>query len=158
MAGSAIAGIKPRRILMAFWWIFRCIQSYRRRLKPSRKIFLHTKQGKFRSPDGFGNAMRKWCNEASLPLCSAHGLRKSICRRLAEAGCTPHEIMSISGHITLPMAQKYCAQFGRRDLSDPAMLKFQNGPIAEQNLTNHSLRFVNKPSNQLKEMVNERVW
>ncbi|WP_074962614.1 tyrosine-type recombinase/integrase [Jannaschia rubra] len=37
--------------------------------------------------------------EAGLPnRASPHGLRKATRRRLAEAGCTPHEIMAISGH------------------------------------------------------------
>jgi integrase len=60
--------------------------------------FLVTRDGSPFSPAGFGNLFRKWCNEAGLPKkCSAHGLRKAACRRLAEAGCSAPEIMSISG-------------------------------------------------------------
>jgi integrase len=33
---------------------------------------------------GFGNKMREWCNQAGLPHCSAHGLRKAAASRLAE--------------------------------------------------------------------------
>ena len=62
--------------------------------------FLTTTGGKPFSPEGFGNKFRKWCNEAGLPQCSAHGLRKAAARRLAEAGCSNSEIKSITGHKT----------------------------------------------------------
>jgi hypothetical protein len=41
---------------------------------------------------GFGNWFREQCNAACLPHCSFHGLRKAASVRLAEAGCTPHEM------------------------------------------------------------------
>ena len=44
--------------------------------------FLQTAQGKARTPNGLGTRMRQWCDKAGLPLCSSHGLRKAICRRL----------------------------------------------------------------------------
>ena len=70
--------------------------------------FLTTGSGKPFSPAGFGNVFRDWCNEADLPShCSAHGLRKAACRRLAEAGCSEHEIASISGHESLAEVQRY---------------------------------------------------
>src|SRR5262249_11301104 len=31
------------------------------------------------------------------PCCKAHGLRKAAARRLAEAGCSAHEIMAVGG-------------------------------------------------------------
>jgi integrase len=53
--------------------------------------FLVAEFGKPFSFAGFGNWFRERCNEAGLPKrCSAHGLRKAACRRLAEAGCTTH--------------------------------------------------------------------
>jgi len=46
---------------------------------------------------------------AGLPdRCVSHGLRKAAARRLAEAGCTPHEIMTVTGHKTLSEVQRYC--------------------------------------------------
>ena len=39
--------------------------------------------------------------------CQPHGLRKAAGRRLAEAGCTPHEIMAVLGHKTLAEAERY---------------------------------------------------
>ena len=38
---------------------------------------------------------------------SAHGLRKAACRRLAEAGCSANETMSISGHTTMKEIVRY---------------------------------------------------
>jgi integrase len=60
--------------------------------------YLVTSFGKPFTANGFGNKMREWCNEAGLPECASHGLRKLCLTRLAEAGCTAFEIASISGH------------------------------------------------------------
>ncbi|MGR3478024.1 MAG: tyrosine-type recombinase/integrase [Sulfitobacter sp.] len=116
---------------------------------PATFTFLETRQGKPRTRAGLGSSMRKWCDAAGLPLCSSHGLRKAICRRIAEAGGTPFEIMSVSGQVTLAMAQKYCETFGRRDLADSAFSRL-DGTKAEQNLTNHPARFVRKCHKQRK--------
>jgi integrase len=70
--------------------------------------FLTTARGKPFSASGFGNLFRQWCDEAALPRhCSAHGLRKAACRRLAEAGCTEHQIAAMSGHLSLSEVQRY---------------------------------------------------
>jgi len=70
--------------------------------------FLTTAYGKPFTAAGFGGWFRDRCDEAGLPKeCSAHGLRKAACRRLAEAGCSGKQIMAISGHLTLREAQKY---------------------------------------------------
>jgi integrase len=47
----------------------------------------------------FTHWFRRECDKAGLPHCSAHGLRKAAARRLAEAGCTAHEIGAITGHL-----------------------------------------------------------
>ena len=52
---------------------------------------------------------------------SPHGLRKAACRRLAEAGCTPHQIMAISGHKTLSEVTRYTVAASRKDLAKQAM-------------------------------------
>ncbi len=48
--------------------------------------FLLTEYGRPYSAAGFGNWMRDRCDEAGLPNCASHGLRKACARRLAEAG------------------------------------------------------------------------
>ena len=79
--------------------------------------FLMTGQGKPFSPAGFTNWFRDMVREAELPDgLSPHGLRKATCRRLAEAGCTAHEIMAISGHKSLAEATRYTVAASRRNL------------------------------------------
>ncbi|WP_424989710.1 tyrosine-type recombinase/integrase [Fluviibacterium sp. S390] len=108
--------------------------------------FLETRQGRPRTTKGLGSSMRKWCDKAGLHTCSSHGLRKAICRRIAEAGGTSFEIMSVSGHVTLSEAERYCATFGRIALSDSAFAKME-GTKSEQNVTNHPARFAKKSTN-----------
>lgn len=61
--------------------------------------------------------------EAGLPDgLSPHGLRKATCRRLAEAGCSAHEIMAISGHQSLAEVTRYTVAASRKDLAARAML------------------------------------
>jgi integrase len=50
------------------------------------------------SAKAFGEWFRARCNEAGLPQCSAHGLRKLAATRLADAGCSASEIAAITGH------------------------------------------------------------
>lgn len=72
--------------------------------------FLLTEAGASFSAAGFGNWFRDRCNEASLSHCSAHGLRKACATRLANAGCTPEQIKSITGHKTLSEVARYPTQ------------------------------------------------
>lgn len=84
--------------------------------------FLVTSFGKPFTAPGFGNLFRDWCNEAELPRgLSAHGLRKAACRRLAEAGCSANQIMSISGHRSMGEAEKYVRAADQVRLARSAM-------------------------------------
>ena|SRR3974377_164259 len=69
--------------------------------------FLMTEFGKPFSAAGSGNWFREQCNMAGLRRCSAHGPRNAAARRLAEAGCTGHEIAAITGHASLREVQRY---------------------------------------------------
>ena len=95
-------------------------------LPDGQTTFLQTTHGKPRSANGMGTAMRGWCDDAGLPQCSSHGLRKACSRRLIEAGATPHEMMAVSGHRTLAEAQKYAETFERSSAADRAMTKRRN--------------------------------
>jgi integrase len=64
----------------------------------SHLCFLVNDYGKPFSDAGFGNRTRKWCDQANLPQCSAHGLRKAMQRRLAEIGMSNQPLKSVSGH------------------------------------------------------------
>lgn len=91
---------------------------------PSQHLtFLVTEFGKPFSPAGFGNRFREWCDEAGLPHCTAHGLRKAAAVRLAERGATAHEIMAITGHKTLEEVERYTRAVQKARLADSAMAK-----------------------------------
>jgi len=84
--------------------------------------FLVTASGAPFSVDGFGNLFREWCDEAGLPQrCSAHGLRKAACRRLAETGCSAPQIAAISGHKTLKEVQRYIEEADQARLAQAAI-------------------------------------
>jgi integrase len=91
---------------------------------PARHLtFLTTGSGKPFTAAGFGNWFRDVCNEAGLHGFSAHGLRKAGCRRLAEAGCTAHEIAAFSGHKTLSEIAHYTRSVEQAALAREAMAK-----------------------------------
>lgn len=92
---------------------------------PSNHLtFLTTDIGKPFTAAGFGNWFREVCREAGLPKgCAAHGLRKAASRRLAEAGCTAHQIMAITGHKTLREVTRYTEAADRRSLAVAAIKK-----------------------------------
>jgi len=52
---------------------------------------------------------------------NVHGLRKSAARRLAEAGCTAHEIAAITGHKTLSMVAHYTRSVDQEKLATSAV-------------------------------------
>ena len=55
-------------------------------LPPTQMVLLSREDGsKGYANESFGNLFRRWCAEAGLPHCAAHGLRKAGARRLAEA-------------------------------------------------------------------------
>lgn len=112
--------------------------------------FLQTARGRSRPMKGLGSSMRKGCDKAGLPLCSSHALRKAICRRVAEAGGTAHAIMSVSGHISLKDAQRYCEAFGRKEMATHAMACLPHGAEQEPNLANHPERFANTAAKDMK--------
>jgi integrase len=89
----------------------------------SNLTFLVTDQGKPYSAAGFGNWFRDQCRAAGLHGCSAHGLRKAAARRLAEAGCSAHEISAITGHASLREVARYAEAADRRKLAASAMAK-----------------------------------
>jgi enterobacteria phage integrase len=85
---------------------------------------------------GFGNWMADTINRAGLPKrCVAHGLRKAAARRLAEAGCTVHQIAAITGHRTLKEIARYTERAERSALADDAMEKVLRAK-PEQTLAN----------------------
>ena len=90
--------------------------------------FLTTRFCKPYDGNDFSYQFRQWCNRAGLPQeCSAHGLRKAACRRLAEAGCSANEIAAISGHATLSEVQRYTKAADQTRMARNAMARQANG-------------------------------
>jgi len=85
--------------------------------------FLTTQFGQSFKTTGFGNWFREQCDVAGLKHCSAHGLRKAAARRLAEAGCTEHEIAAITGHASLREVSRYTKAADQKRLAAAAMEK-----------------------------------
>src|SRR5262249_21669210 len=93
---------------------------------PSRHLtFLATEFGKPFAVNGFGNWFREQCDMANLRHCTFHGLRKAASVRLAESGCTPHEIAAITGHASLKEIVRYTATADRKRLAKEAMEKMK---------------------------------
>jgi integrase len=87
-------------------------------------VMITTKWGAPFSQAGFGNWMAESIEQAGLPpRCVPHGLRKAAARRLAEAGCTPHEIKAITGHKSLKEVQHYTEAADREGLAGSAMAR-----------------------------------
>lgn len=49
-----------------------------------------------------------------------------MCVRLAEAGCSPHEIKAISGHLTLSEVSRYTEEANKKKLAKDAANKLLN--------------------------------
>lgn len=101
--------------------------------------FLVTEYGKAFTGNGFGNKMRQWCNDANLPECSSHGLRKASATILAEAGATEHQLMAIFGWSDSKMAQHYTKAAQSRRIID-AGFERRKSYVARKNVPLSSSR------------------
>jgi integrase len=85
---------------------------------------LNTEYGRPFTVNGFSSFMRNAIRAAGLPLdCKPHGLRKTLGRMLADAGCTAHEVMAALGHTTLAEAERYTREADRRRGARQAVIK-----------------------------------
>ena len=107
--------------------------------------FLVTAYGKPFTSNGFGNWFRDRCDEAGLPQCSAHGLRKAAARRLAEDGKSNQQIKAMTGHKTDAEVSRYTAAADQKRLARQAM-----GMETEQKMTNQIERLDISSANPLK--------
>jgi integrase len=89
--------------------------------------FLVTDFGKPFTSNGFGNKFREWCDQAKLPHCTSHGLRKAGARQLAEQGKTGHEIKAVTGHRTLKEVDRYTEAARQKTLAQSALGEAETG-------------------------------
>lgn len=88
------------------------------------QTFLTGARGAALSVNGFYNVFKDWCRKAGLPeRCSPHGLRKAAARRLAEAGCSTHEIAAITGHRSLIEIGRYTRAVAQAKMAESALAK-----------------------------------
>lgn len=91
--------------------------------------FLVTEYDRPFTGNGFGNKMRDWCNEAGLPQCSAHGLRKAGATIAADNGATEHQLMAIFGWESPKQAALYTRRANRRKLAGAGMAFIDLGDL-----------------------------
>ncbi len=92
------------------------------------KTYLVTEFGNAFTHAGFSNWFRERCDDAGLPQCSAHGLRKAAASRLAELGCSEKEIMSITGHTTSKEVGRYTRAARQRLMAQNAGARLEAAP------------------------------
>lgn len=83
--------------------------------------WIATAFGKPFSHAGFGNWFRDRCNEADLPHCTIHGLRKAGSARAAENGATTEELMAMYGWRSAGQAAVYTRAANRGKMAGRAM-------------------------------------
>jgi integrase len=103
--------------------------------------FLTTEHGAPFTSNGFGNWWRDRCNEAGLPHCSFHGLRKAAATRLANAGCSVDQVKAITGHRSLAEVARYTKAADQQRLARQALaIQLKTETESEQKLSNLATR------------------
>lgn len=83
------------------------------------------KQGRpFKSKESFGNWFGKMCSEAGVPS-RAHGIRKTVAQKLAEAGGSNAELKALFGWTSDAMATLYTRNADRKKLAEGAAQKLK---------------------------------
>jgi len=85
--------------------------------------FLINELGRPFTVNGLGNKMRQWCDQAQLPQCSMHGLRKAGATIAADNGATDSQLMAIFGWTTKKQTTLYTKKADRKRLAGEAMRK-----------------------------------
>lgn len=92
-------------------------------MPPFGDTLLTTSQGKPFSKAGLGNWFRERCDEAGLPHCSIHGLRKALITIAAEAGATQQELKALGQWSQDAEVTTYAAKANQKLLADSAVRK-----------------------------------
>ena len=94
-----------------------------------------TDYGKAFTANGFGGWFRKRCDEAGLPHCTAHGLRKAGAALAAEDGATDRQLMALFDWTSEKQANIYTAAANRKRLAGDAAKHLASGSEAEQKVS-----------------------
>lgn len=90
--------------------------------------YLVNERGRPFTAAGFGNKFRDWCDQAGLPHCSAHGVRKADAALAAENGASTRQLMAIFGWDSINQAELYTRKADQARLANGAMHKLGNQP------------------------------
>lgn len=89
--------------------------------------FLVSSTGRpFQTPGTLGAWFRKRCDEAGLPECTAHGLRKAGATIAANNGASAHELMAMFGWSRISMAEIYTKNADKARLARGAAERIAN--------------------------------
>lgn len=91
-----------------------------RRTPIGLQTFLVTSHGKPFTDAGFGNKVRDWCDQAGLPECTAHGLKKIGATICAEMGATDRMLMALFDWTSQATANTYTAKANKAKLAAEA--------------------------------------
>jgi integrase len=94
------------------------------RAKRKSEFILTTQLGSGYSDGAFCNMIAEATAEIGAKQYTAHGLRKNAAISLAEAGCTVHQIMAITGHKTWKQAM-LTQRAAQKQLAQQAMDKLE---------------------------------
>jgi integrase len=93
---------------------------------PRKSDFILTTQlGSGYSAGAFCNMVAEGTAHIGAKEYTAHGLRKNAAIELAEAGCTVHQIMAITGHKSLKQAMHYTHRVAQRQIAQQAIDKLE---------------------------------
>jgi integrase len=81
------------------------------------ETFLVTSHGKPFTDGGIGNKMRGWCDQAGLPECTSHGLKKVAATICANMGATDRQLMVLFDWTSVEMANVYTRQANKEKLA-----------------------------------------
>ncbi len=96
------------------------------RTSATSTLILTTEQGLPWRPNYLSEVMSAALRQIGLPAgLNVHGLRKLAATRLAEAGCSAHEIAAVTGHKTLQMVQHYTESADQGKLAQAAIVRLR---------------------------------
>lgn len=119
---------KPKHLVLP---ILPVLQAVIDATKCGEETFIVTQFGKAFSDAGFGNKFREWCDQAELPHCSAHGLRKAAATIAAENGATTKQLMALGGWESIRHVEVYTRAAEQKRMAGDSM-HFVNLPGKKQ--------------------------
>jgi integrase len=96
------------------------------RAEHKSEFILTTQRGSGYSDGAFCNMVAEATAQIGHKEYTAHGLRKNAAKALAEADCTIHQIMAITGHKTLKLAMHYSKGAAQKRLAQEAIDKLES--------------------------------